>query len=157
EGYCGPGTNVVSGTPCVDGNVCNGAETCNTSGVCVQGTPTGCTSGDLDGDDIPDQWELERGLSPGITNGFEDADGDGYPNVFEYALGQTDPNNAAVHPDRAAYPNAIYRVDGTGAGTHTTIRAALDAANAHPENAYQIIEIAPGVYKGDNNLLVETT
>jgi pectin methylesterase-like acyl-CoA thioesterase len=42
-------------------------------------------------------------------------------------------------------------VNGAGGGTHTTISAALSAANV-ANGAYQIIGIAPGVYTGVPNL-----
>ncbi|HSO41019.1 MAG TPA: hypothetical protein VLT33_51190 [Labilithrix sp.] len=99
---------------------------------------------DTDGDDMPDAWEVAHGLAPLVANGFEDADGDRYPNVFEYA-GSTDPS------DRASVPTPTYVVNAAGGGSHTTISAALSAANV-VNGAYQIIGIAPGVYTGGANL-----
>lgn len=175
EGACRPAANLAAGTSCSDGNECDGAETCNGSGLCVVGTPLtaaqmddgiACTtdscdpavgsvqheptascvvsSGDLDGDDMPDDWELAHGLDPYRADGFEDADGDRYPNVFEHALG-TDPSNPA------SFPAPTYVVNGAGGGTHTTVKAAVLAADAQ-NGAYQIIGIAPGVYTGNDNL-----
>ncbi len=99
---------------------------------------------DTDGDDMPDAWEVAHGLSPVVANGFEDADGDRYPNVFEYFYG-TDPS------DRASVPTPTYTVNGAGGGTHTTISAAMNAANV-VNGAYQIIAIAAGTYTGGANL-----
>jgi hypothetical protein len=99
---------------------------------------------DTDGDDMPDGWEINNGLSPTVANGFEDKDGDRYPNVFEYAS-STDPSNAA------STPSPTYVVNASGGGTHTTIAAALSAATV-TNGQYQIIGIAPGTYTGSANL-----
>ena len=99
---------------------------------------------DTDRDDMPDGWEINHGLAPLIANTFDDDDGDRYPNVFEYAK-STDPS------DSASIPTPTYVVNGAGGGTHTTINAALTAANV-TNGAYQIIAIAPGVYSGGSNL-----
>ena len=99
---------------------------------------------DTDGDDMPDGWELANGLLPRVKDGFEDKDGDRYPNVFEHAYG-TDPATAA------SVPLPTFVVNGAGGGTHPTVSAAVNAANV-AGGAYQIIGIAPGVYKGDANL-----
>jgi hypothetical protein len=101
-------------------------------------------STDTDLDDMPDGWEIAHGLSSTTANTFEDADGDRYPNVFEYAY-STDPG------DRASTPTPTYVVNGSGGGTHTTISAALTAAIV-ANGAYQIIGIAPGAYTGAANL-----
>jgi hypothetical protein len=99
---------------------------------------------DTDGDDMPDAWEVTHGLAPLVANGFDDADGDRYPNVFEYA--------SSTNPaDLASVPTPTYVVNGAGGGTHTTISAAMNAANV-VNGAYQIIGIAPGVYTGGANL-----
>jgi hypothetical protein len=99
---------------------------------------------DTDADDMPDGWEITNGLSPIAANGFEDKDGDRYPNVFEYAY-STDPGSSA------SSPTPTYVVDTAGGGTHTTVSAALNAADV-ANGAYQIIGIAPGVYTGGANL-----
>jgi hypothetical protein len=101
-------------------------------------------STDTDGDDMPDGWETTHGLSPLAANAFEDADGDRYPNVFEYARG-TDPSDAQ------STPTANFTVDGTGGGTHTTMSAAVSAANV-ASGAYQIIAVAPGTYSDTGTL-----
>jgi hypothetical protein len=93
---------------------------------------------------MPDGWEISNGLSPTVANAFEDKDGDRYPNVFEY-VNSTDPSNAA------STPSPTYVVNAGGGGTHTTIAAALTAANV-TNGAYQIIGIAAGTYKGAANL-----
>jgi len=101
-------------------------------------------STDTDGDDMPDGWEVSKGLSPLVANRFEDADGDRYPNVFEYFYG-TDPSN------RASVPTPTYVVNGAGGGTHTTISGAMNAATL-ANGPYVIVGIAPGTYSGAANL-----
>lgn len=97
-----------------------------------------------DRDDMPDGWEVTHGLTPLVANAFDDDDGDRYPNVFEHTY-STDPSN------RVSIPTPTYLVNGAGGGTHTTVGAALSAANV-ANGAYQIIGIAPGVYTGAANL-----
>jgi hypothetical protein len=99
---------------------------------------------DTDGDAMPDGWEIAHGLAPAVASSFDDDDGDRYPDVFEYTY-STDPN------DDASTPTPTSLVNGAGGGTHTTISAALSAANV-ANGAYQIVGIAPGVYTGAANL-----
>ncbi|MFO0726731.1 MAG: hypothetical protein U1E65_23290 [Myxococcota bacterium] len=97
---------------------------------------------DTDGDDMPDGWEVSNGLNALVQNGFDDADGDRYPNVFEFAK-STNPNSAASMP-------APDLTVGVG-GTYATIAAAMAAANS-ANGAYQIMSLAPGTYSGASNL-----
>ncbi len=106
-------------------------------------------SADTDGDEMPDNWEVTNGISPTVSNRFEDADGDGYPNIFEF-VGGSNPADAQSKPT----PNFV--VNGAGGGTHTTIGAAVTAANV-ANGAYQIIGIAPGAYSGASNDITLTT
>lgn len=98
---------------------------------------------DTDGDGMPDGWEISHGLSATTSNAFDDADGDRYPNIFEYAR-SSDPS------DRASIPTPNYTVAASG-GTHTNVSAAVNAATPSG-GAYQIIGIAPGTYTGAANL-----
>ncbi len=52
---------------------------------------------DNNADGIPDGWEAAYGLSLLDNNQLGDADGDGLPNLLEYALG-TAPNVANSNP-----------------------------------------------------------
>jgi hypothetical protein len=99
---------------------------------------------DTDGDTMPDGWEISHGLAAAVASAFDDDDGDRYPNIFEYTY-STDPSEGA------SMPTPTYVVNGAGGGTHTTISAALSAANV-ANGAYQIVGIAPGVYTGVANL-----
>ena len=51
-------------------------------------------NGDMDGDKMPDVWEVLHGFCPtNNADAFEDADGDSLPNLFEYRC-STNPRNS---------------------------------------------------------------
>jgi len=52
------------------------------------------TSEDVDGDGMPDRWELQHGLDVFVPDGMGDADADGLSNYGEWLAG-TDPQDAA--------------------------------------------------------------
>ena len=54
------------------------------------------TSQDVDGDGLPDVWEMGNGTDPYTADGNQDADGDGYSNYAEWLAG-TDPQDAASY------------------------------------------------------------
>jgi pectin methylesterase-like acyl-CoA thioesterase len=81
---------------------------------------------------------------PNVDDGLDDKDADRYPNVFELRR-SGDPSSAA------SLPTANYVVDPAGGGTHTTISAAITAANV-ANGAFQIIAIQPATYTGSSNL-----
>ncbi len=101
-------------------------------------------SGDFDSDGMTNLEEYLGGFNPTVDDAFDDADGDRYPNVFELR-NSADPNSSS------SVPTPTYVVNGAGGGTHTTISAALSAANV-VNGAYQIIAIAAGTYTGGANL-----
>lgn len=98
---------------------------------------------DTDSDEMPDAWEVAHGLQPLTADAFDDLDGDRFPNVFEYAYA-TDPDDLESRPT----PTIVVSSSG---GTHTTVSAAVSAANAE-SGTYRIIGIAPGTYTGSGNL-----
>lgn len=99
---------------------------------------------DTDNDGMPDGWEATHGLSPLVADALADADGDRYPNIYEYA--------ASTNPaDLNSKPTPNFVVDGGGGGTHLTVSAAISAASLS-SGEYQIIGIAPGTYSGWENV-----
>lgn len=61
---------------------------------------------DGDGDQIPDQYELDNGLDPNVNDAQSDKDGDGMPNKYEYD-NQLNPqvNDAEADADNDGYTN----------------------------------------------------
>ncbi len=61
--------------------------------------------GDIDDDMMPDDWEESVGLVVGSDDRFDDPDGDGYINLYEYENG-TDPMDPGSHPTTGEEDNA---------------------------------------------------
>ncbi|WOO39344.1 hypothetical protein [Rubellicoccus peritrichatus] len=103
---------------------------------------------DTDGDLMPDGWEVSYSLDPlNATDGFQDADYDQFPNVFEYYHG-TDPTSDLSKPVYSASqsgPVYVYEVDVALVTEDDfrkkTIQAAIDVASAH-----SIILVSAGTY-----------
>ena len=55
---------------------------------------------DTDDDGMPDGWEVTNVLNPLVNDAGDDADSDGFKNLFEYNKG-TDPRDPLSHPSRA--------------------------------------------------------
>ncbi|MEA3557918.1 MAG: PKD domain-containing protein [Candidatus Thermoplasmatota archaeon] len=74
---------------------------------------------DKDGDGMPDSWEIEVGLDPGLDDADRDYDGDLLTNLQEYRLG-TNPKNSDTDndgmPDKYEYDYAYHegRTDPVG-------------------------------------------
>lgn len=97
---------------------------------------TDLNKADTDSDGMLDGWEVAQQLNPLADDGFDDADGDRIPNLWEWHH-QTDAQDAQSKPVVAAV------VDAAGTGTHTTINAALAALSQD----YAVVEIRAGVYQ----------
>ncbi|HEX5218965.1 MAG TPA: lamin tail domain-containing protein [Verrucomicrobiae bacterium] len=61
------------------------------------------TSGDVDGDGVPDVWEMIHGTEVFVADGTADADGDGFNNYSEWMAG-TNPQDAASYLKLEAIP-----------------------------------------------------
>ena len=62
---------------------------------------------DIDGDQMPNYWEIEHGLNP--YNSFDqlaDLDGDGFTNLQEY-LFRTDPNSFDADENENGIPDVV--------------------------------------------------
>jgi hypothetical protein len=68
------------------------------------------TSQDVDGDGVPDAWEMGHGTDPLVADGATDPDADGYSNLQEWQAG-TDPQN----------PASFLRFDSIEAGAGTVM------------------------------------
>ena len=102
---------------------------------------TSPTNADTDADDMPDGWEVQYGLSPtDAADAEEDADGDGYMNVYEYKHG-SDPlsTNSVPAPDLVV----------TNGGA--TIQDMIDSVT----NDYAVIRVEPGTYTGPGNYSID--
>jgi hypothetical protein len=117
------------------------------------------TSGDADGDGIPDDYEIAHGLDPNNPlDALEDPDGDGLTNLEEYQLG-TDPHNADTDGDGLSDGDEIhiyhtnpllYDTDGDGIGDGLEVRTGsdpLDPASFHLTAALQSIQAAPASFR----------
>lgn len=100
-------------------------------------------AGDYEADGILDLEEFLHGFDPTVADGFEDADGDRYPNVFEIRA-SSDPN------DDSDQPTPTYVVNAAGGADFTNISAAVNAASLG-NGVFQIILVAPGTYTGSTN------
>jgi hypothetical protein len=88
---------------------------------------------DSDGDGMGDSYELQYGLNPELDDALDDADADGYPNIFEV-------KNGSAPGDQLSIPVAsISLVEGD---SMTTAIETLDG------DGYYIIELSPGEYQG---------
>lgn len=100
---------------------------------------------DLDGDGMPDSWEISMGLNPNDpTDAFSDQDGDRVPNLWEFARG-TSSNN----PDSQPAADAIVREFPNPSATPPEFSTLQAAYNSLPLNSgYRaIIRVLRGRYK----------
>ena len=105
---------------------------------------------DTDRDHMHDGWESGHGLDPLDRDDlWHDPDGDAYINLYECRHG-SDPTNAADFPAPTFYVDAAATAggDGSAAAPFSTIQDALDAAEW---DAYDIIALADGEYRGERN------
>lgn len=92
---------------------------------------------DSDSDDLPDWWEVKWFGGAGTQSGVDDADGDGYLNIYEYQH-SSDPTAATNFPA----PTIVVTN-----GSTNTIQAAIDASS----NDYDIVLVSTGLFTGAGN------
>lgn len=110
--------------------------------ISVEGTDPSVADTDADG--MTDAFEVLHGLDPYYDDAYEDADGDRYPNIYEFARG-SDPSDAESVP----VADYIAEAGATPVGNvYATIQAALDQVSAD----HRIVQIRDGVYSGSGNV-----
>jgi hypothetical protein len=109
---------------------------------------------------IDDAWELEHfnGL---LAEASGDADGDRYPNIFEYHHG-TDPNDDQEFPEYELVQNTVSPVTAIGTVHYYTVDSSLVTETTYKKKTIQaalnvaedldIIEVLPGTYNEDIRL-----
>lgn len=105
------------------------------------------SAADFDADGIPSGWELDYGFDPFRDEGFEDADGDAVPNVYEYA-NNTNPLLTASKPTPHAVVDPATGGSSSSDNVYTTIAAAVNSVptTTSAPLAYHVITVAPGSY-----------
>jgi serine protease len=116
------------------------------------------TSVDVDGDGMPDSWELSHGLDPGNpVDAYNDADDDGLTNLDEYNAG-SDPHNPDTDNDGFLDGFDGYPLDNQQSScpppiqnastlkSFPTVQAAVDDANAAD---YDTIQMTAADYRED--------
>src|SRR5690606_5494158 len=71
---------------------------------------------------------------------FDDPDADGFPSIYEYVNGRTNPT--------VANDNPLPQITVAAGGPTPTLQAAFDQLSAD----YQLIYVSPGIYVGSSNL-----
>jgi len=108
---------------------------------------------DSDGDGIPNQWELDHGLSPFISNDGIDTDGDDIYDVYEY-FSDTEPTNALdnLHITGVSFtpdPDISFPSSAKRFYSLSRLAGTLSAATWYP-----ITGVTPG--NGTTNTLTDT-
>ncbi len=104
----------------------------------TDGATTDPFNPDSDGDGLLDGEELSYGFDPNDgSDAMQDADSDGYPNIFEV-------RNGSDSQDGGSTPSPLYVVDASGSGDYTSIQEAVDSMTQ--SNAFSIILVKSGIY-----------
>ncbi len=163
------GTDYRVSNPAIAAIDANGVVTARASGVAlVSAVHEGAlgviriqvvTSGDSDGDGLPDDWELANGLDPNNpVDALDDQDEDGLSTVTEY-LGGLNPFNGDSDGDglkdgrevNELGTNALLAdTDGDGLRDGLEVQTQSDPLDAESFNlaaALQSIEVAPGSFR----------
>jgi hypothetical protein len=160
------GTDYRSSNPAIASVDANGLVTANASGVVVVSAVNEgalgiirlqvVTSGDSDGDGLPDDWELAHGLDPNNpVDALDDPDQDGLTTLAEYQ-GGTDPFNPDTDGDGLTDGDEVNRyrtnplladTDGDGLRDGLEVRTGSDPLDPNSFNlaaALQAVTVTPG-------------
>jgi hypothetical protein len=162
------GTDYRSSNPAIASVDANGLVTAHASGVVLMSAVNEgalgvirlqvVTSGDSDGDGLPDDWELAHGLDPNNpVDALDDPDQDGLTTLAEYQ-GGTDPFNPDSDGDGlsdgqevAARTNPLLAdTDGDGLRDGLEVRTGSDPLDPNSFNlaaALQSIEVTPSSFR----------
>jgi hypothetical protein len=163
------GTDYRSSNPAIASVDANGLVTAHASGVAlVSAVNEGAlgvlrlqvvTSGDSDGDGLPDDWEVAHGLDPNNpADALDDPDHDGLTNLEEYQHG-TDPLNPDTDGDGLSDGREVHELgtnplradtDGDGLRDGLEVQTGSDPLDPNSFNlaaALQSIEVAPGSFQ----------
>ncbi|MEO8678073.1 MAG: Ig-like domain-containing protein [Vicinamibacterales bacterium] len=162
------GTNYTTSNAAIASVTADGLVTAVTSGtVVVQATNDGTpamaivrvvlSTGDTDGDGMPDEYELAHGFNPNVAiDALEDPDRDGLTNLQEFQIG-TDPRLADTDADgltdgqegvRGTHP-LLWDTDGDGISDGVEVTTGTDPVDAGSFNfaaALSSIAVTPGAF-----------
>jgi len=109
------------------------------------GTLSAQTSQDVDGDGLPDVWEMLNGTDPFQADSNQDPDGDGFSNYAEWVAG-TNPQDA----------NSYLKLEVAAAGTHA-IALSLNAVAGHSYTILSALSVNAPVWLTVTNLAAVST
>ncbi len=106
--------------------------------------------GDTDGDTMADGWEVTHDFDPLKDDALEDADGDRFPNVFEFARA-TDPRSVTSVPLPDRIVDLKHGADSNTDTIEQNITDAIRALQIKP-SGLGIIGLRKGIYTGSKNV-----
>jgi len=101
----------------------------------------GRTTGDTDGDGLPDTWEQTNGTNPNVADGNGDFDNDGVTNLREFQTGTkaNDPSDPVRIRTTAVAPGGVTLQFWAGAGRSYTVMV----ADNDPKGTWRVLREIP--------------
>lgn len=100
---------------------------------------------DLDGDGLPDAWELANGTQISVNDAYDDLDGDGAENYLEFYYGTAANDNQDIPTLKTVYVDAENGSDTEGDGTQASPFQTLDRATSYAQEG-DTIQLESGSY-----------